>query len=587
MALGIVDRLHQAYNGCIPHETSLIATIAAGLGLAFVFGLIAARLRLPQLLGYIIAGLAVGPLTPGFVADQGLALQLSEIGVILLMFGVGLHFSLRDLLAVRATAIPGALIQVVVATVAGAAIAYPLGWSLGAGVVFGLTLSVASTVVSLRALREKKQLETHTGRVVVGWLIVQDLAMVLTLVALPALATAGPDIPLVALSLTTIKVAVFVAIMLLVGKEVLPKLLGRVARTGSRELFTIGVLAIALGTAFGAAILFGVSPALGAFFAGVVIGESDLSYQAGAETLPIQEAFTVLFFVSVGMLFDPQIFLSQPLAVFAALMVVMVVKSVPAVVVALASGFPIGPSLTSAAALAQIGEFSFILIGLGIQLGVVPEQARSIVLSAAILSITLNPWIFSTIEPIAKWLRQHPKLLSLLEREMPEQQKEAAGLEGHVVVVGYGRVGATIGRALERREIPFVVVEQDFSIVEDLKSRRIPTVYGDAARPDILEHACVGNARLLIVAMPGRPEARQIISIARKANSLIPICVRTHSEAESEYFRALGVEHIVMGELELALELVKTSLVSLGEPTDVAEATIAEMRAESRLEPTA
>lgn len=403
----------------LPHETSLVATIAAAFVLAFAFGLLATRLRIPPLVGYLLAGVAIGPFTPGFVADSGLASQLAEIGVILLMFGVGLHFSVRDLMAVRRIALPGALAQIVTATAIGAVLAHFWGWSWGAGMVFGLALSVASTVVLLKALEERNIIDSPEGRIAVGWLIVEDLAMVLTLVLLPPLAQSlGGTVPdemaqtpvslTLTLFLTLLKVAVFVALALVVGTRVVPWLLTQVARTQSRELFTLAVLAIALGIAYGSAALFGVSFALGAFFAGVVLSESELSQKAGQDLLPLKDAFAVLFFVSVGMLFDPTILVREPLPVLGVLAVILVGKSLAAFLIVIAFRYPVKTALTISASLAQIGEFSFILAGLGVMLGLLPAAGRDLILAGALLSIAVNPLAFAGIRPLMAVLRMLP-----------------------------------------------------------------------------------------------------------------------------------------------------------------------------------
>ncbi|PWR23396.1 cation:proton antiporter [Zavarzinia compransoris] len=403
----------------MPHDTSLIATVAIGFVIAFIFGFFANKLRLPPLIGYLIAGVAVGPFTPGFVADAGLATQLAEIGVILLMFGVGLHFSASDLMAVRWIALPGAIAQIGVATALGIGIAQIWGWSLGAGIVFGLSLSVASTVVLLKALEERNAVNGVNGRIAVGWLIVEDLAMVLALVLLPAFAealggtvdgahggeTAGGGTGLwLGLAITLGKVAAFVALALLLGPRVVPWVLAQVARTGSRELFTLSVLAIALGIAFGSAVLFGVSFALGAFFAGVVLNESDFSHKAASESMPLQDAFSVLFFVSVGMLFDPMVLINEPLSVLVVLAIIVVGKTAIAAAIVLALGYPMATALTVSAALAQIGEFSFILAGLGIGLKLMPAEGQDLILAGALLSITLNPLVFYAMDRLAKKL---------------------------------------------------------------------------------------------------------------------------------------------------------------------------------------
>ena len=581
------------------HDTALITTIAAGLGFAFVFGFIAQRLRMPPLVGYLVAGIAVGPFSPGFMADTSLAGQLAEVGVILLMFGVGLHFSLGDLLAVRHIAVPGAIAQITVATALGAAVAHLWGWSWGQGLVFGLALSVASTVVLLRALEQRGILDTVDGRIAVGWLIVEDLVTVLALVLLPALAVPlggaaqvapghGVETGLWAtLALTLGKVVAFLAIMLLVGRRAVPWLLERVARMGSRELFTLCVLAIALGIAVGAAELFGVSFALGAFFAGVVINESDLSHQAASEALPLQDAFAVLFFVSVGMLFDPGILLRQPLQVLAVMAIVLLGKSLAAFAIVVTFGYPVRTALTVSASLAQIGEFSFILAGLGVSLRLLPVEGQSLVVAGALLSITLNPLGFALVAPVKRWLQARPRLLDALERTeaVTGLEGEAAGagrLRDHAVLVGHGRVGGTVGEALARYGIPYVAIERDRRTVEALRKRGIPALSGDATRPGILSLAHPESARLLVVATPDPYQAREIIALARKANPDIDIVVRTHGVVEERYLEGLHVGRAVMGERELALGMAHYALLSLGRTDDEADAAVGALREAAR-----
>ncbi len=551
-------------------DTALIATIAGGLGLAFLFGLLAVRFRMPPLVGYLHAGVAVGPFTPGFVADAGLASQLAEIGVILLMFGVGLHFSPGDLLAVRRIAVPGALAQIAAATVLGALVSRFWGWSWGSGLVFGLCLSVASTVVLLRALEDRGALETSDGRIAVGWLIVEDLVTVLVLVLLPALAVPlggdpGASAPAgsigTAIAWTLAKVAAFIVFMFVVGRRVVPWLLERVARTGSRELFTLGVLAVALGIAVGASSLFGVAFALGAFFAGMVISESDLSTKAASDALPLQDAFSVLFFVAVGMLFDPMILVRQPLQVLAVALIVMVGKSLAALAIVLAFRYPLRTALTISASLAQIGEFSFILAALGLSLNLLPPAAQSLIVAGALLSITLNPVVFRTIAPIESWLGGRvgrPSGRAAVEAAVPGH------LRGHAVLVGHGRVGSRVAAALSERGIPCVVVESDRVGAAALRTRGVPVVYGDAARPGVLEHAGLKDARLLVVTAPDPFQARAVIDLARKIHPAIDIVVRTHSEAEREYLEGRNVARPVMGERALADAMARYALERLG-----------------------
>ena len=579
----------------MPHDTALLATLAVGFALAFVLGFAASRLRLPPLVGYLLAGVAVGPYSPGFVADVGLASQLAEIGVILLMFGVGLHFSLSDLLAVRRIALPGAITQIAVATALGAAVAHFWGWTWGEGIVLGLALSVASTVVLLRALEERGLLDTVDGRIAVGWLIVEDLATVLALVLLPALALplggtapAAPDGAAAAgvgltIAITLGKVVAFLVVMLVVGRRAVPWLLERVARTGSRELFTLCVLAVALGVAVGAAALFGVSFALGAFFAGVVINESDLSYQAAAEALPLQDAFAVLFFVSVGMLFDPTILVREPLQVLAVVLIVMLGKSAAAFLIVLLFRHPVRTALRVSASLAQIGEFSFILAGLGMSLGLLPPAGQSLVLAGALISITLNSLVFGAVAPADRWFQARPRLLAAIERDenavvAPPADDETTPLDGHAILIGYGRVGGTVGQALARHRIPYVVIERDRRTVEALREKEIPAISGDASRPGILAHAHPERARLLVVATPEPYQARRIVELAREANPGIDTVVRTHGVADQAFFERLGVGRAVMGERELAFGMAHYALVSLGEGDDAADETILAIR---------
>lgn len=571
----------------MPHETKLISMIAAAFVLALAFGFLAARLRLPPLLGYLLAGVAIGPFTPGFVADAGLAAQLAEIGVILLMFGVGLHFSVDSLLRVRNIALPGAVAQIVVATAIGAGLALWWGWNLPAGLVFGLAMSVASTVVLLRALEQRNELDTENGRIAVGWLIVEDLAMVLALVFLPALAAATQgqalDSAEIAKSLliTTLKVAMFILLMLAGGRRVVPWILGQVAKTGSRELFTLAVLAIALGIAYGSAALFDVSFALGAFFAGVVLAESDLSHQAAENSLPLQDAFAVLFFVSVGMLFDPSVVIDRPLALLGVMFVILVGKTLAAFAIVMAFGYAVRTALTISASLAQIGEFSFILVGLGVSLGLLPTEGRNLILAGALLSITLNPLAFSTVEPLTRWLERQPRFFAGSQRIRPlPAGADAAHLRNHAVIVGYGRVGSVVGQALAAQGLDFVVVETNQRLVEQLRTQNITAIHGNAAAAGVLEAAQVEHARLLIIATPDGFHARRILELARASNAGISVIVRTHSVSELAYLIRQGVDRAVMGELELALEMTDYALRSLGVPEERCKLVVQWLRTE-------
>lgn len=506
----------------MPHHTPLIATLVGGLVLAFVFGALAHRIRVSPIVGYLLAGVLAGPFTPGFVADPALAGDLAEIGVILLMFGVGLHFSLKDLLSVRAIAVPGALAQIVLATVLGMWLASSLGWKLGAGLVFGLALSTASTVVLLRALQERRLVETNRGRIAVGWLIVEDLTMVVTLVLLPPVAgllggsggvvsAAGAGEIATTLGITFAKVAGFIALMLVIGRRVIPWLLHYVEHTGSRELFRLAVLALALGVAYGAVELFGVSFALGAFFAGMVLAESELSHRAAEESLPLREAFAVLFFVSVGMLVDPMILVREPGPVIATFLIIVLGKSAAAFLIVLAFRHPLNTALTISASLAQIGEFAFILAGLGVTLGLLPAEGRDLVLAGAILSILLNPLFFGAIERLGPWLerRQAAPAAETPVAEPAATDLPTTSLKDHVVLVGFGRVGSHVGEELLRDELPLLVIEDQHELVDKLRERGIEAIHGNAAAPEVIGAANLADARCLLVAIPNGFEAGQ------------------------------------------------------------------------------
>jgi CPA2 family monovalent cation:H+ antiporter-2 len=551
------------------HSFTLITTIAAGFGLALILGFIAVRLKLPALIGYLLAGVVIGPATPGYVADLEIAGQLAEIGVMLLMFGVGLHFSFEDLLSVRRIALPGAIVQIAVATALGAGLAALWGWTLSSGIVFGFALSVASTVVLLRALESRGELEAVNGRIAVGWLVVEDLVTVLVLVLMPPLAavitTPGSmdtSEILRTLARTVGEIGVFVVLMLVVGRRLFPWLLWQVARTGSRELFTLCVIAAALGIAYGSSVLFGASFALGAFFAGMVLRESDLSYRAAQESLPLRDAFSVLFFVSVGMLFDPAVVLTHPLEVLAVVAVILVGKSVAAFLLVVAFRYPLNTALTVSASLAQIGEFSFILAGLGVSLGLLPVEGQSYILAGAIISIAVNPIVFQTIEPAERWLATRSRLVRWLERKPdPLAVLPAASAPqdpaGHVVLAGYGRVGRRIGEVLAERSLPFVVIEQNRELVEKLRGQGVQAIAGDASDAAELAQAGVGRARMLVIAIPDAFQARQMIEAARTLNPAVETVVRTHSEEEAELLRRENAGKVFMGEHELAVGMAR------------------------------
>jgi CPA2 family monovalent cation:H+ antiporter-2 len=551
----------------MPHYTPLITTIVVALVSAFIFGAVAQRMRLSPLVGYLVAGVLISPFTPGYVADQGVANDLAEIGVILLMFGVGLHFSLNDLLSVGRIAVPGAIVQIVVATALGMALAGWLGWSVGGGFVFGLCLSVASTVVLLRAMQERRLIETERGRIAVGWLIVEDLAMVLTLVLLPALASAlktegvmasGLTALVVSIAITLGKVVAFVAIMMLVGKRVIPWLLHYVAHTGSRELFRLAVLAIALGVAFGAALLFDVSFALGAFFAGMILSESQLSQRAAQETLPLRDAFAVLFFVSVGMLVDPMIVVREPVAVLATVLTIVVGKSVAAFVIVRLFGHPTATALTIAASLAQIGEFSFILANLGIELALLPERGRDLILAGAILSILLNPLLFAALD---RWFAsREPRTAAGVTPAPPKETAARApvprtALTDHVVLIGHGRVGSFVTAGLPP-DTAVLVIEHDPDRVAALKQAGRDAIAGNAADPEVVRAANLEGARCLLVAIPDAFEGGQVVEQAREINPDLTIIARAHSDEEIQHLKRHGATKVVMGEHEIGRAMI-------------------------------
>ena len=537
----------------MPHHTPLISTIVMALALAWVLGAIAHRLKASPLVGYLLAGIAIGPFTPGFVADQSLANELAEIGVILLMFGVGLHFSLEDLLSVRKIAIPGAVVQIAFATALGVGLAYWLGWGIGAGVVFGLALSVASTVVLLRAMQERRLIETERGKIAVGWLIVEDLAMVLALVLLPALApvfkgTTGASFTALALPLgiTLAKVAAFVAVMLILGKRIIPWILHTMAHTGSRELFRLSVLVIALGAAYWSAELFGVSFALGAFFAGMILSESELSQRAAQETLPLRDAFAVLFFASVGMLFNPSIVVTAPIPLIVTILIIVIGKSLAAFAIVRIFGHPNSTALTISASLAQIGEFSFILASLGVSLALLPKEGSDLILAGAIFSILLNPILFAALD----WYLAKPADAPASPETTSREPIPVTGLTDHVVLVGHGRVGSVVTPGLANT--PLLVIEDDADAAEKIKATGTEVIAGNACDPEVIAAANLAHARCLLVAVPDAFEGGQIVEQARRINPALRILARSHSEEESAHLLRHGATLAIMGEQEIA-----------------------------------
>ena len=551
----------------MPHHTPLIALLAVGLVLAFILGALANRLRLSPIVGYLLAGILVGPFTPGFVADPELAMELSEIGVILLMFGVGLHFSVEDLLEVKTIAIPGAIAQIALATGLGWGLAWFMGWPTLQGLVFGLALSVASTVVLLRAMEDRRLLETRRGKIAVGWLIVEDLVMVLALVLLPALAesmgTPGDGAPAAgsiagSLGLTLLKVGAFVTLMMVVGRRAIPWLLERIAGTGSRELFTLAVLAIALGVAFGSAKLFGVSFALGAFFAGMLLN-GDLSHKAASDSLPLRDAFAVLFFVSVGMLFDPMILVEQPLPVVATFLIITLGKSLAAFVIVRAFGHPNSTALTISASLAQIGEFSFILAGLGVSLAILPEDGRDLVLAGALLSIIANPLIFAVLD---QWQAGQAKATAdaAPQPTPPVDIGPARPTGAHAILVGYGRVGHEIAKLLRDRQVPLVVIDDDMDLVQKARAAGFPAIRGNAAAHRVLDEAHPASALLAVLAIPQALEAGEVVARLRALNPGLTILARAHSDREVKHLLAHGADGAVLAEKELAHSMAEMAL---------------------------
>lgn len=556
------------------HANGLIFTIAAGLGLAFIGGFVATKLRLPPIAGYLLAGVLLGPFTPGFVANESIASELAGVGIILLMFGVGIHFSLRDLLAVKSIAVPGAIGQILVATVLGVGVSTLWGWGPGPGVLLGLSISVASTVVLLRALGERQELNTPEGRVAIGWLIVEDLFTVLVLVLLPAISPGlggngtPDDQPWIAIGLEIVKIVVLSAVMLIAGARFIPWLLVQVTRMGSRELFTLAVLAVALGIAVISAAVFGASLALGAFLAGVVISESDLSHQAAADALPMRDAFAVLFFVSVGMLFNPLFLIQEPLKILAILGLVVVGKGLTKLILASALGHPLRTGLTVAAGLAQVGEFSFILAEQGHTLGILPDEGRNLILAAAILSIIINPVVIGAIEPVERWVKARPRLAAVLERgdqfSLPPLAETESRPRAHAVLCGYGRVGRLIANVLERRGFTYVVIERDYRLVKELRERGIEALCGDAANPIMLELTHLDRARVLIAAIDDVAGTRYLVEQARRMNPRITIVARAHGDMEWAHLRQLGVDDVVLADRELAAEMARFTLHRFG-----------------------
>ncbi len=550
----------------MPHDVDLIILLAVGFGLALIFGYIAARLRLPPLIGYLIAGVIISPNTPGIVGDIHLANQLAELGVMFLMFGVGMHFSLNDLMQVRRIALPGAILQIAVATLLGIGVSMLWGWEFGSALVFGLSLSCASTVVLLKALADRGLLESVNGKIAVGWLLVEDLVMVLALVLLPAtavllggqaLAGAADENIWTTLGITLLKVAGFIAFMLIIGKRLVPMIMQFVARLGSRELFTLTVVAAAISIAFGAYKVFGVSMALGAFFAGMVVKESDFSHRAEEETLPLREIFSILFFVSVGMLFDPRILVEQPLHVLAVVGIILVGKTIAAMALVLFFRYPINTALTVGASLAQIGEFSFILATLGVSLQLLSIEGQNLILAGALISITLNSFVFSAIEPVQHWIRERSSLARLLERSgdplamLPDEVSQDY-LRDQVVLIGHGEVGRRVTKSLMDKNIKVVIAEENREIVENLRAKGIAAVSGVATEPSVLIQSHIQHARLLVISPMDILDIHKIVDIAKTLNPEIQVLVCAESKEEAEVIRRDNIGAVYYAKEEMA-----------------------------------
>jgi CPA2 family monovalent cation:H+ antiporter-2 len=573
------------------HDTNLITTLTAGLVVAFGLGLVAQRLRLPPIVGYLVAGIAIGPFTPGFEGDTEIAPQLAEIGVILLMFGVGIHFTVRDLLSVRTIAVPGAAAQIASATGIGIVVTMSWGWSFGEGLVLGLAISVASTVVLLRALEARGSLTASEGRIAIGWLIVEDLFTVLVLVLLPAVASplggttpegmgAGGDNAALSILIALGKVLALGVVMVVVASRVIPWLLLRVALTGSRELFTLSILSTALGIAYASAELFDVSLALGAFLAGLVVAQSGQSHQAAADALPFRDAFAVLFFVSVGMLFDPAILKDEPAQLAALLVLILVGKSIVAGLLVLAFSYPLRAALVVAAGLAQVGEFSFILADMGRALDLLSEDANNLILGAAIVSISLNPLIFWAIDPLERWILRTPWLSRFLPdaRRVRKLKPADSALRAHAVIAGYGNVGYIVGQALARLGIPFIVVEQSQRRIEEVQREGVTALFGDAANIAVLQHLHLTEARLFVAATADAAANEHMARRVLQVNPNLDMVVRTRTLNERDAVREHDVREIVVSDVELALTIARRSAALLGFDEEVGKETIRQLR---------
>ena len=544
-------------------DFTLFATITMAVMLAFIGGFIARKLRMPTLVGYLVAGLVISPFTPGYTGDTNAAAQLAEMGVVFMMFGVGLHFSLKDLWSVRAIAIPGAILQTTLSTLLGLAVSQMWGWTFEAGLVLGLSISVASTVVLLRGLADNALVTTPHGRVAIGWLVFEDLATIAILVLMPVLVSGGNGNPFVAVTLALLKTVLFVVIMLLVGTRLLSWLLTQIAYTRSRELFILAVVAVAIGVSYLAYEFFGVSLALGAFLAGVVVSESDVHHQVGAEVVPFRDFFAVMFFVSVGMLVDPAVVLANIDKVIILALLVIVGKGLITLGLALVLPSSARTMIIVAAGLSQIGEFTFIVGQTGVFLGLLDGDQYGLILAASVISILVNPLMYNLIQPVERALRRVPFLWNAMDRGGPTPEAFTEQMENHVVIIGYGRVGRHIGGILQRLGEEFLVIEQDMAYATELQSQGIKTMFGDAANSEILTHVCLDCARVLVVTVPNETTSELIVGTAHVLSPDLPIIVRAETEDRLDDLVRLGATHVINPEMEGGLEILRYTLLTL------------------------
>ena len=586
------------------HAPEFLINLSFSLTLALVLGVLAKRLRLSPIIGYLLAGIALGPHTPGFVADVKMAHDLAEVGIILLMFGVGLHFNFNDLLAVKRIAIPGSITQILVASALGMMVALSFGMGATASLVIGFAISVASTVVLVRVLQENDLLQSDQGHIAIGWLILQDIFTVFVLVILPVTASighsseAGPGSLLIPIAWAFVRFAALILLVALVGRRVIPKLLDIVARTRSRELFTLAILSIALAVATGSAALFGMSMALGAFLGGIVIGQTEVSHQAAADALPMRDAFAVLFFVSVGMLFDLQAIIQEPLFLLSLLAIILLANPLTAFLITWFFRYPIRTALTVATSLAQIGEFSFLLANEAMGLGILSENMQSLLVTCALISIAINPLLFRSIDPLEKWLRNQKKLWRILSRRSvyaglplnPEEQVrftqpvQKTGIKPKAVVVGYGPVGRTASRILNDFDIPLRIIDLNIDTVRNLAKSGHSAIFGDASRREILEAAGIKEAEYLLITLPDVFTRTAIVLSAKELNPRLHVFARARYLAERAWLDEIGATDVCIEEAETAIGLAILLLRVVGADGRRIQEEIRKIRAELGLE---